>query len=88
MKTGNAGELTRLRDVGHVELGAQSYSQVFTLDGHPSAGIGIFQTPGANALNVETEVKAKMEELAKHFPQGLDLHNSVRHHGLCESVDP
>jgi HAE1 family hydrophobic/amphiphilic exporter-1 len=71
VKTGNAGELTRLRDVGHVELGAQSYSQVFTLDGHPSAGIGIFQTPGANALNVETEVKAKLEELAKHFPQGL-----------------
>src|SRR6202011_2498806 len=63
--------LTRLRDVGHVELGAQSYSQVFTLDGHPSAGIGIFQTPGANALNVETEGKAKLEELAKHFPQGL-----------------
>src|SRR6476620_4713461 len=37
----------------------------------PSTGIGIFQTPGANALNVETEVKAKLEELAKHFPQGL-----------------
>jgi len=71
VKTGNAGELTRLRDVGHVELGAQSYSQIFTLDGHPSAGIGIFQTPGANALNVETAVKAKLEELAKNFPQGL-----------------
>src|SRR3984885_14794702 len=69
VKTGNAGELTRLRDIGRVELGAQSYSQVFTLDGHPS--VGIFQTPGANALNVETEVKAKLEELAKHFPQGL-----------------
>jgi hydrophobic/amphiphilic exporter-1 (mainly G- bacteria), HAE1 family len=71
VKTGKAGELTRLRDVGHVELGAQSYSQIFTLDGHPSAGIGIFQTPGANALNVETAVKAKLEELAKQFPQGL-----------------
>jgi hydrophobic/amphiphilic exporter-1 (mainly G- bacteria), HAE1 family len=71
VKTGNAGELTRLRDVGHVELGAQSYSQIFTLDGHPSAGIGIFQTPGANALNVETAVKAKLAELAKNFPQGL-----------------
>src|ERR1700758_5846363 len=71
VKTGSAGELTRLRDIGHVELGAQSYSQIFTLDGHPSAGIGIFQTPGANALNVQTAVKAKLEELAKQFPQGL-----------------
>src|SRR6201981_4080913 len=52
VKTGNAGELTRLRDIGHVELGAQSYSQVFTLDGHASAGIGIYQPPGANALKV------------------------------------
>src|ERR1700758_2308899 len=71
VKTGNAGELTRLRDIGHVELGAQSYSQVFTLDGHPSAGIGIFQTPGANALNVATEVKAKLKALSKQFPQAL-----------------
>ncbi len=71
VKTGSDGELTRLRDIGHVELGAQSYSQIFTLDGHPSAGIGIFQTPGANALNVETKVKEKLEELARHFPQGL-----------------
>jgi HAE1 family hydrophobic/amphiphilic exporter-1 len=71
VKTGNAGELTRLRDIGRVELGAQGYSQMFTLDGHPSAGIAIYQTPGANALNVEQEVKAKLQELARNFPQGL-----------------
>jgi hydrophobic/amphiphilic exporter-1 (mainly G- bacteria), HAE1 family len=71
VKTGNSGELTRLRDVGHVELGAQSYSQVFTLDGHASAGIGIYQTPGANALNVASEVEAKLNELSKQFPQAL-----------------
>jgi hydrophobic/amphiphilic exporter-1 (mainly G- bacteria), HAE1 family len=71
VKTGNNGEITRLRDVGRVELGAQTYSQIFTLDGQPSAGIGIFQTPGANALEVERAVKAKMEVLARQFPQGL-----------------
>jgi hydrophobic/amphiphilic exporter-1 (mainly G- bacteria), HAE1 family len=71
VKTGRAGEITRLHDVGRVELGAQTYSQVFTLDGQPAAGIGIFQTPGANALDVEREVKAKMEVLARQFPQGL-----------------
>jgi hydrophobic/amphiphilic exporter-1 (mainly G- bacteria), HAE1 family len=71
VKTGNNGEITRLRDVGRVELGAQTYSQIFTLDGQPSAGIGIYQTPGANALDVETAVKAKMEQLARQFPQVL-----------------
>ena len=71
VKTGNAGELTRLRDIGRVELGAQSYSQMFTLDGHPSAGIAIYQTPGANALNVAEEVKAKLKELSRNFPQAL-----------------
>jgi HAE1 family hydrophobic/amphiphilic exporter-1 len=71
VKTGNNGEITRLRDVGRIELGAQTYSQVFTLDGKPAAGIGIFQSPGANALDVEHQVKAKMTELARAFPQGL-----------------
>ncbi|HZB93054.1 MAG TPA: efflux RND transporter permease subunit, partial [Stellaceae bacterium] len=47
IKTGSNGEITRLRDVGRVELGAQTYGQSFTVDGQPAAGIGIFQTPGA-----------------------------------------
>lgn len=71
VKTGNAGDVTRLRDVGRVELGAQTYSQVFTLDNRPATGIGVFQSPGANAINVAGEVKNKMAELAKNFPQGV-----------------
>jgi hydrophobic/amphiphilic exporter-1 (mainly G- bacteria), HAE1 family len=71
VKTGNNGQVTRLRDVGRVELGAQTYGQVFTLDGKQAAGIGIYQSPGANALDVEHAVKSKMEALAKEFPQGL-----------------
>ncbi len=71
VKTGNSGEVTRLRDVGRVELGAQTYSQAFTLDRKQAAGIGIYQSPGANALDVEHQVKAKMAELARNFPQGL-----------------
>ena len=71
VKTGNAGEITRLRDVGRVELGAATYSQMFTLDDQPAAGIGISQLPGANALQVERAVKAKMEVLARQFPQGV-----------------
>jgi HAE1 family hydrophobic/amphiphilic exporter-1 len=71
VKTGNAGELTRVRDVARVELGAQTYGQIFQLDGKPAAGLAIFLTPGANALRVATEVNAKMEALKAAFPQGL-----------------
>src|SRR5271156_6317909 len=56
VKTGNNGAVTRVRDVGRVELGAQTYSQAFTLNNKPATGIGVFQSPGANALEVEQAV--------------------------------
>jgi HAE1 family hydrophobic/amphiphilic exporter-1 len=71
VKTGDNGQITRLSDIGRVELGAQTYSQAFTLDGKQAAGIGIYQSPGANALDVEHAVDAKMKELSGAFPQGL-----------------
>jgi HAE1 family hydrophobic/amphiphilic exporter-1 len=71
VKTGTSGEITRVRDIGRVELGAQSYGQIFQLDGKPAAGLAIFQTPGANALQAAEEVRTKMAVLAKEFPQGL-----------------
>ncbi|MEO8321668.1 MAG: efflux RND transporter permease subunit, partial [Bradyrhizobium sp.] len=71
VKTGNNGDVTRVRDVGWVELGAQTYSQVFSLNNKPSTGIGVFQSPGANALEVEQAVRKKMEVLAKAFPQDI-----------------
>ncbi len=71
VKTGNNGDVTRVRDVGSVELGAQTYSQVFSLNKLPATGIGVFQSPGANALEVEHAVQTKMAELARSFPQGI-----------------
>src|SRR3954471_15460747 len=71
VKTGQAGEITRVRDVATVELGAQTYGQVFSLDGKPSAGLAIFQAPGANALDVAAAVNKKMAALAREFPPGL-----------------
>ncbi len=65
------GALTRIKDVGRVELGAQTYSQVFALNNTPSAGIGIYLLADANAIKVASEVRAKMEELKKAFPSGL-----------------
>ena len=66
------GQITRIRDIGRAELGAQTYSESFNLDGRPAAGIGISLLPDANAIAVADEVKAKMDELAKSFPQGVD----------------
>jgi HAE1 family hydrophobic/amphiphilic exporter-1 len=71
VKSGASGDITRVRDVGRVELGAQTYGQIFTVNGKPAAGIGIFLAPGANALEVERAVKARMTQLAREFPQGL-----------------
>ncbi|WP_298255909.1 multidrug efflux RND transporter permease subunit [Bradyrhizobium sp.] len=71
VKTGSNGDVTRVRDVGRVELGAQTYSQVFSLNKKPAAGIGVFQSPGANALEVEKAVDRKMSELSKAFPQDI-----------------
>ncbi|WP_027580239.1 multidrug efflux RND transporter permease subunit [Bradyrhizobium sp. Ai1a-2] len=71
VKTGNVGDITRVRDVGWVELGAQTYSQIFSLNNKPATGIGVFLSPGANALEVEKAVEKKMAELAKQFPQDV-----------------
>lgn len=71
VKTGSNGDVTRVRDVGRVELGAQTYSQTFSLNNKPATGIGVFQSPGANALEVEQAVKKKMDELARGFPQDI-----------------
>jgi hydrophobic/amphiphilic exporter-1 (mainly G- bacteria), HAE1 family len=67
----NGGQITRIKDIGRVELGAQTYSQTFTLNNLPSAGIGIYLLPDANALDVAQRVRAKMDQLAKNFPPGL-----------------
>jgi HAE1 family hydrophobic/amphiphilic exporter-1 len=71
VKTGSNGDVTRVRDVGRVELGAQTYSQVFSLNKRPAAGIGVFQSPGANALEVEKAVTRKMAELGRGFPSDI-----------------
>ncbi len=72
IKTGDQGEITRLGDVGRVELGAKNQDINSYLDGKPSAGAAVFQLPGANALKTAQRVKDKMAELKLRFPEGLD----------------
>ncbi len=71
LKTGSDGRITRLRDISRIELGARNEDTLCRLDGQPSAGVAIYQSPGANALAVADEVRAKMEQLRQRFPQGL-----------------
>jgi multidrug efflux pump len=71
VKTGDVGQITRLRDVARVELGASSYALRALLDGQPAAAIAIFQLPGSNAIEVSDNVRATMAELARDFPEGV-----------------
>src|SRR5215472_783405 len=70
-QTAGGGRVIRIKDVGRIEMGAQTYTQDFKLDGKPAAGIAIYQTPDANSLKVAAVVAAKMEELARRFPHGV-----------------
>jgi len=72
VKTDSGGRLTRIKDVARVELGAQSYDLSAQLDGKPSVALGVFQTPDANSLQVAERVEAKMAQLSKNFPQGME----------------
>ncbi|HZO23104.1 MAG TPA: multidrug efflux RND transporter permease subunit [Steroidobacteraceae bacterium] len=72
VKTGSDGEVVKLGDVARVELGAQAYGVRSFLDNKPSIAIPVFQSPGANALELSTNVRKTMEELKKNFPEGMD----------------
>jgi multidrug efflux pump len=72
IKTGDKGQVTRLRDVGRVELGAKNSDVNSYLDGKPSTMLAVFQLPGSNALATADGIKAEMARLKERFPQGVD----------------
>ena len=67
----SSARIIRIRDVGRVELGSSSYSQIAKLNNQPTAAIGIYQLPGANALSVAQEVRKTVAKMATKFPPGL-----------------
>ena len=71
VKTTPSGGYVRIRDIGHVDLGAQDYSTNLRFNGRPSVGVAVLQLPDANALDVSTRARAEMEKLAKRFPAGV-----------------
>ncbi len=68
----SGGRKLFVKDVATVELGSKSYAYKALLDGKPTAILGIYQTPGANALDVAARIHDKMEMLKKTFPEGLE----------------
>ena len=73
LKAGADGEIVRLADVARIELAAGDYTLRARLDGMNASAIGIFQAPGANALEIRDSVVAKMEEISKTLPPGVEI---------------
>ena len=72
LKVGEDGEILRLGDVARLEMGAGDYTLRSRLDGKEAVAIGIFQSPGANALQIRDQVVRTMDELATRFPPGVE----------------
>lgn len=73
VRTNADGALTLLKDVARVELGSNSYALRSLLDNKSAVAIAIFEAPGANALELSANVRARMQELKRDFPEGLDF---------------
>ncbi|MGY8903955.1 MAG: efflux RND transporter permease subunit [Burkholderiales bacterium] len=67
------GSIIRIKDVGRVELGPNTYALGSLLNNKEAAAIGIFQAPNTNALAISNQVRSTMEELKKDFPPGVDF---------------
>jgi multidrug efflux pump len=68
----NGAAIVRVKDVGHSELGAQSYALRTNYQGKPATLIAVYQQPGANAIQVSKDVRAELARLSKSFPKGLE----------------
>lgn len=71
IKTGAKGELSYLKDVARLELGASSYALRSLLDNKDAVAIPVFQASGSNAIQISDNVRSRMAELSQNFPQGL-----------------
>ncbi|MED6319920.1 MAG: efflux RND transporter permease subunit, partial [Pseudomonadota bacterium] len=72
VKSGENGEITRLKDVARIELGSEFYALRSLINNNPAAAVPVFQAPGSNAIQISDDVRARMAELSKAFPEGLE----------------
>ncbi|MDB5659445.1 MAG: multidrug efflux transporter permease subunit [Cypionkella sp.] len=98
VKTGTNGQITRLRDIARIELGAADYTLRSLLDGEPAVAVAVLQAPGSNAIEIADQIYATMNEMQLNMPEGVryeivyDTTNFVRSsiekviHTLFEAV--
>ncbi|MDB5394969.1 MAG: multidrug efflux transporter permease subunit [Rhodospirillales bacterium] len=72
VKTGADGQITRLRDVARVEMGASDYALRSLLNNTNAVAIAIFQAPNSNAIDIANQVRANMDEVKESMPEGVD----------------
>src|ERR1700730_5075258 len=72
LRSAKDAQITRIRDLGRVELGSSTYALRSLLDNKPAAALPISQRPGSNALQTSQQVRETMERLKKSFPEGVD----------------
>ena len=65
------GQIVRIKDLGRVEMGAETYTTTSKFSGRPTASLGVYQLPGSNAVQVAAQVKQIMAKLKKNFPEGM-----------------
>jgi len=73
LKRSPDGALVRVKDIGRVELGAESYTTASRYQGRDAVGFGVLQLPTANALQVYRDVNAEITRLSQRFPPGLKI---------------
>jgi multidrug efflux pump subunit AcrB len=72
LRADKEGRQIRVKDVGHVELGARNMDSTSRLDGKPNASLAVWQLPDANAIQTAQNVRDRMEQLKKTFPEDID----------------
>ncbi|WP_134498830.1 efflux RND transporter permease subunit [Microvirga pakistanensis] len=73
VRTGEKGEITRLRDIARIELGAADYALRSLLNNKPAVAIPILQAPGSNAIEIADKVRAEMADIKANMPDGVDF---------------
>lgn len=77
IRTNSNGGVVRISDIGSAQLAGQQYSTTASLDNTPSATLGVFETPNANALDVSNTVEQQIKVLSKQFPPGMKYATSI-----------
>ncbi|EKE78917.1 efflux RND transporter permease subunit [Oceanibaculum indicum] len=72
VKSGADGQVTRLKDIARVEMGAAEYALRSLLNNKPAVAVPVFQSPGSNAIEISDQVRVVMDEIQQNMPEGVE----------------